>query len=88
MTMPEAPMHQDRLAAGGEDQIGLAGDLRDVEAEPIAHAVDEGADAAFGGAPLALDAGHAFTAFGGGESVHPSAPRILQPILAARFRRS
>ena len=48
MLMPETSMHEDDHFAGPEDEVGFAGQVFGVEAEAVAHAVDEGADQHFG----------------------------------------
>jgi hypothetical protein len=67
MTMPEAAMNEDDLAAGGEDEVRVAGEIGGVEAEAIAEPMDERAHAKLGGGALGANAGHAFGALRNGE---------------------
>lgn len=39
--VPKASVHEDNLLPGGEDEIGLAGEILPVEPVAISHAVDE-----------------------------------------------
>ncbi len=56
--MPETAVNEDHLPAGGEDQIGFAGEFRAVKAVAVAHGVSKAADPEFSLAALRLDARH------------------------------
>lgn len=75
--MPETSVDEDHLLAAGEHQVRPPGQLRAVQAVAVAQAVNEPADQHFGAGSLALDAGHAGAAFGGGEGVHGNIVRLV-----------
>jgi len=53
--VPEAAVDEDDFAAGGEDEVGGAGEVGAVESETVAEAVGEGADEEFRGGVLGFD---------------------------------
>jgi hypothetical protein len=56
--VPEAAMHEDGGAAGTQDDVGRAGEVGGVEAEAVAEAVEQRADAALGRGVCGPDAGY------------------------------
>jgi hypothetical protein len=66
MPMPETAVHKDHLAPGCKHEIGLAGQVFAMKAEPIAEAVNQRPDGQFCDAARRFDAAHSFAAFKGG----------------------
>lgn len=67
--VPEAAVDVDDFVAGGEDEVGGAGERAEVEAEAEAEGVDEAADDHFRGRVLGFDGGHDAGTLGLGKGV-------------------
>ncbi len=81
MPMPEAPVNEDRGAQAREDEIRRAGQVADMEAEPIAEPVHDRPDPEFGRGVLSPDAGHDLGSLGCGEDVHEKSHRMPSEII-------
>lgn len=60
--MPEAPVHKNHFAARGKYEVGLAGQIGDVQPVTETHPMNEAAHEHFRFHALALDAPHIFGA--------------------------
>lgn len=67
--MPEAAVDEDDGFVFGEDDVGFAGKVFDMEAEAVAHLVEEGTNEHLGLGAFAFDPGHVPTTAGFGETV-------------------
>lgn len=69
MSMPEASMHKNHLPAAREYQIGLAGQLRAVQAVAVAGAMHESSNQHLRAGVLRLDPRHKLASFGSADGI-------------------
>jgi len=81
MPMPEAPVDEDHGAEPREDEIRRAGEIADMEPEPVAESVHDRPDPKFGRGVLPVDAGHDLGSLGCGEDVHGKSHRMPSEII-------
>jgi hypothetical protein len=74
VSMPEATMHENRLAASRENQVWAAREIAAVKAVAVAHAMHQATNDHLGGGILAPNAAHSFASLPSVEGVH----RILR----------
>ena len=70
MPVPEAAVNEDDFVKPPEDQIRLAGKIRDMQAVAEAHRVDHTANGHFRRCIHAAYSRHVGAAFGGGQFIH------------------
>lgn len=71
MTVPKAPVDEDREFASGEEDVGCTRQFADVLPEPVAGIVERSSEGQFGSSVLAPDTAHDRTPLGFGYAVHP-----------------
>ena len=70
MLVPKTTVHKDHFSAGGEYNVGAAGELSPMQPETVAQPVQLGAHDQFGFSILASDSPHVFAAASTRDRIH------------------
>ena len=79
MTMPEATVNEDDFAGAGQNYIGLSGQIRTVQSEPVSHAMKKRPHSYFNNGIPPLDAAHDVASLFGSKFIRHLGPQLSSP---------